>query len=135
MDFSKIRGNHGYAGRQLNGHFRSTQGFGRQSSNSVVSNVSIAGSNESIYLQASSLLVLSYDQGMTIQAVGCDIDIEYTNENWEFACSEEANANNSVHWCNKLSVKQNTMEVNSIPAFTALKITFNGTGICYLAAR
>ena len=130
-----IMGNHGFGGRQLGNQLKSMQGFGKQSHNSVVSNLSITGSNNSVYIQATSLLCLKYDQGMTMQAVGCDIDIEYTNENWDFACSEEANAKGAVHWCNKLTVKQDTIEINQVPAFCALKITFNGTGICYLAAR
>lgn len=130
-----IMGNHGFGGRQLPAQMRSVQGFGKQAHNSIVANLSITGSNESVYVQATSLLCLLYDQGMSMQAVGCDIDIEYTNENWDFACSKEANDRGAVHWCNKVTVKQNTIEVNQIPAFCALKITFNGTGICYLAAR
>ena len=131
---SNIRGNYGFAGRQL-GHLQSSQGFGKQANASIVSNLSIAGNNESFYIPANSILAFCYDQGMTFQAVGCDVDIEYTNENWNFACSEEANQKGGVHWCNKLTVSKDTIEVNKVPAFNALKITFNGQGICYLAAR
>ena len=130
---NNIRGNYGFAGRQFNPS--ATQGFGKQANNSVVSNLSIAGNNESVYVQASGILCLKYDQGMSFQAVGCDIDIEYTNENWNFACSAEANEKGAVHWCNKVTVSKDTIVVNAIPAFCALKITFKGQGICYLAAR
>lgn len=132
---SNIHGNYGYEGHGLS-KGGATQGFGTQVNNSIVANLSIAGSADKVvYIPATAILSLKYDQGLSFQAVGCDVEVSYTNENWNYACSQQANESNLIHWCNTLTVKQGTIQPSELLAFCALRLVFKGTGILYLAAR
>lgn len=131
-----IRGSFG-SYNYLSNHGSSTQGFGvQQQNNGPVGYVSVAGNAEAPRVIANgSILYYAVDQGVWFQAVGCDIDIEYTLEPVQYAQSEEANKNGLVHWCNKLTVTKDTIVESEIRGFSAIKATFKGNGILYVAAR
>lgn len=133
---ANVRGSFGsYNYRPVEGS--STQGFGvAQQNNGPVGFVSAAGTPEKPCVIANiSILNYAVDQGVWFQAVGCDIDIEYTLEPVQYALSEDANENNLVHWCNKVTVAKDTIVESEIRGFSAVKATFKGTGILYMVAR
>ena len=131
----KIRGNFGSYNFLLppNG---ATQGLGVQQNNTPLGYASICGDTEHPgILQGTSVLAFKVDQGVWFQASGCDIDVEYTLEPWNYAVSPEANEKGLVHWCNKVAVAENTIVESDIRGFSAIKATFKGTGILYVIAR
>lgn len=131
-----IRGSFG-SYNYLSNHGSSTQGFGiQQQNNGPVGYVAAAGCPERpCVISNGSVLYYAVDQGVWFQAVGCDIDIEYTLEPVQYAQSEEANEKGLIHWCNKVTVKKDTIVESEIRGFSAIKATFSGTGILYIAAR
>lgn len=127
-------GNYGYAGNHRETSMASS-GMGIQASNQCGGFLAITGkAGESKYVQAGSIFCFKTDQGFWVQAVGSDVDLEYTLEPWSLACSPSANKAGLVHWCSKLSVKANTIEQSSILA-SAMKVTFKEDGIFYMYAR
>ena len=133
---SNTRGSFGSYNYFLN-HGSSTQGFGiQQQNNGPVGYLSVAGDSEKPkIIPNSGVLYYAIDQGIWFQAVGCDIDIEYTLEPVQYAQSEEANENNLVHWCNKLTVAKDTIVESDLRGFSAIKATFKDKGILYVLAR
>ena len=133
---TNIRGSFG-SYNYLSNHDSSTQGFGiQQQNNGPVGYVSVAGNTETPRVIANgSILYYTVDQGLWFQAVGCDIDVEYTLEPAQYAQSEDANEHGLVHWCNKVTVAKDTIVESDIRGFSAIKATFKGNGILYVAAR
>lgn len=127
-----IHGNYGYEGWKTG---VATQGFGTQQHIGSTGYVSCTGNKESKTFAADSILMFKVDQGLWFQAVGCDIDVEFTLEQCAYATSKEANDKGLVHWCNKVTVSKDTIVESPIFGFSAIKVTFKGNGIFYAVAR
>lgn len=114
----------------------STQGMGTQQSNTCLGYSALIGDEQHPqYLQAVGTLSFKVDQGIWFQAVGCDIDVDFTLEPSDYALSKEANDQGLVHWCNTLPVKKDTIVESEIRGFSVIRATFHGRGILYMVAR
>ena len=128
-----FHGNYGYEGWKTG---IATQGFGKQQHITATGHISYAGNpDKPAIIAADSILMFKMDQGLWFQAVGCDMDVEFTLENVAYATDKSANKQNLIHWCNKVTIPKNTVIESPFFGFSAIKVTFKGTGIFYAVGR
>ena len=129
-EVKNFRGNYGSHFYHLG---TATQGVGSAQHLNPMGWCSCHGENTSFVIPGGYITATKEDQGTWFQAVGCEITIEFTLESVPYSVQESRAE--SMHWCNAMTLTPGTIIESPIKAFSAIRITFNGRGIFYAAAR